>query len=212
MQRRGGLFRGVVATWRSGWLGKVGLGCGALALVMLCSITCVGLILLIPTPEEATESGISSTVESPTAVPLTSAPEPGATALPPTDSPSGLVDIDTPITIDGVQLKVTSARKQHGGLLAIIGVEPGDMALTVRLDVVSGELDKDILDEWDFSVSDENGRTDKEAIVSTWGDSEGTVELMELTFPVDTAAKSFTLHTPNDQTVVLDPILKSPEE
>lgn len=96
MQRRRGFFQRIVSTWNSGWTGKLGLGCGVLAVVMLCSIGCVALILVIPTPEETSGSPTSPTSEPTVALPPTSTPQSGATAVPATATPTLVPPTVTP--------------------------------------------------------------------------------------------------------------------
>ena len=55
MQRLRALFQRIVATWKSGSKGKLGVGCGALAVLIFSCIGCLGLIMVIPTPDEALE-------------------------------------------------------------------------------------------------------------------------------------------------------------
>ena len=84
MQRPRGFFRLIDAIWTSGWVAKLGLGCGALAVVMLCSVTTVGLILAIPTPDETSEQPTNPPPEPTATRPPTSTPQPTESPVPPT--------------------------------------------------------------------------------------------------------------------------------
>ena len=88
MQRLRGLFQRVVATWQSGAKGKLGVGCGALGLLLLSCMGCLGLIMLVPTPDETSERSLEQITVVVTATPDGAiVPEPTSTS-PPSKTPS----------------------------------------------------------------------------------------------------------------------------
>jgi hypothetical protein len=80
VQRLRVFFRRIVAFWRSGEKGKLGIGCGALGIVMLSCLSCLGCLMLatlIPTPE-----GTSRRPPEPVTVVVTATSEAASKRLP----------------------------------------------------------------------------------------------------------------------------------
>jgi hypothetical protein len=118
-------------------MGKLALGCGALILVLLCSAACVGLILLIPPGEEASEGPVSPTPEPTATLPPTSSPQPTATSVPPTPTPAPPTATPTPesfvIEGDAFEAEVEGTCTTD---VAILEVVDGGL----RVEVLSGSL------------------------------------------------------------------------
>lgn len=118
-----------------------------------------------------------------------------------------------PVTVEGVQLQVTSATKQktyeHKVLQTVIETvraEPGFVFLVVELD--SGDIPHgfkfDTFDERQVAIIDENGEEYGPTFISLGGESSCKLVLV---ITVPTNSQSFTLRLPSEQTVNLDSFL-----
>ncbi len=118
--------------------------------------------------------------------------------------------IDTPIPVGDVELQFTSATKQDSYSVSFDQkMRPNateDILLIVEADVVSGDLDMDVVQEWGVTVQDEGGREDKPGMTQA-GIMDGEEQILWV-FAVSRASQSLTVNLPDGQTVALDSLLK----
>ena len=126
-------------------------------------------------------------------------------------NPAAVVGIGKPITIDGIDLSVTSVTRKSefsaGGQVSRPS-SSSDIILIVKADVSAGN--EEVKEKgWKFSVVDENGRIDTPSITSFMSgtiNGEENKNVLELVFAVDKNSDSFTLMLPENE-IVLDSLL-----
>lgn len=153
--------------------------------------------------------------------PATDTPEP--TPIPETATPTRIVGIEVPVTIDGIQLQVASVEMHHRyedpawGAGWFEAPAPQDAVLAISLQVVSGDLDDEKLEKWQFAVHDEHGQQGEPGPSLFSGKTEletgkGVYQELTFLFAVKQSSESFVLEMPSDQNVTLDPIIQWLEE
>lgn len=129
----------------------------------------------------------------------------------PTAMPTPIPGVGAPLTIEGIQLQVTSAKEQDAYEVSFdqkfVPNDPGDECLIVEASIKTDDPQK--VQGWKVSVTDENGRESKPNITTTKTDASGVAKGVMWLFVVAKESRSFTLHLPNEQTIQLNTLLSS---
>jgi hypothetical protein len=118
--------------------------------------------------------------------------------------------IDTPITVEGVQLQLTSAKQQSNYQSATRRYKPTkatDIFLVIEGEVDSGNLQS--ISKWGAYVTDEDDRQSKPSITTFSAPKDDKPGRVVWVIVVSRSSQSFTLHLPDEQEIDLGPILES---
>lgn len=153
--------------------------------------------------------GVLQAPPTATPVPPTATPiPPTATPVPPTATP--IPGIEAPLTIARARLLVTSVEIQDsfelGPSQRFEPTSHNDAVLVVETKTENAT--EGLADDWEVSVTDENGRRSEPAITMTSVSQSGSVESITWVLIVARASRSFTLHLPEGQTVDLAHFLR----
>lgn len=121
-----------------------------------------------------------------------------ATLIPPTSTPKTI----PVISIDDIRLEFISATKMDSYKSAsgrvFTPLDKDHLFLVVRADILSGDLEK--VREMRVSIIDENGNETSPGMTTTFD----TIKIVEWPIPVARSAKSFKMHFPDGQDILLD--------
>jgi len=119
--------------------------------------------------------------------------------------------IDTPITVEGVQVQVTSAKRQAS--YTSVGrthrpTRASDELLVIEA-TLSGGTDSQPILKWQVFTIDETGRKDVPGVSSVTSDKDERPTKATWVIAVAKTSRSFILHLPGDKTIDLAPLLSS---
>ncbi len=117
--------------------------------------------------------------------------------------------IDTPITVEGVQVQLTSAARQDSYKSATGTHRPrqaSDELLVIEA-TLSGATDSQKILAWKPFTVDDTGRKDVPGISTVTSDKDKRPTKAIWIIAVAKTARSFTFHLPGDKTVNLAPLL-----
>jgi hypothetical protein len=136
---------------------------------------------------------------------------PTATRVTPTATPTPIRGIDIPLSVQGIELQISSVTQQDtyqtSAGQTFEPVAANDVFLIVESAVLSGDVEG-ILD-WCVSITDDKGRETTPGLSTTTRSDSGRGNSVTWLFVVTRASRLFTLHLPDEQTISLDPLLRN---
>jgi len=146
---------------------------------------------------------------TPTRIPPTDIPTPSATDTPtPVPAPSAIPGSETPFTVGGVQLQITSV-SLGTAMFAPAGMAEDETVLTVEIKVLSGNPDIVAKTDGEFDVwtTDNSERRNSTRAATSTRTGDGKIHAIEWLFGVAKSSESLYLHFPGGVTVDLSPLL-----
>jgi hypothetical protein len=144
-----------------------------------------------------------------TPIPPASTPTPSATDTPtPIPTPTAIPASETPFTVGGFQLQITSV-SLGTAMFAPAGMAEDETVLTVEVKVLSGdpEIVAQTDGEFDVWTTDNSGRRNSSRAATATTTGDGTIHAIQWLFGVAKSSESLYLHFPGGVTVDLSPLL-----